>query len=156
MGFFPPSKGRGRSWIDRIRGLAREEEDLEDAVPHLSIYLNGLDHLYHEQAQQLKHQIDRAERAEQRIELERVKTTMAEVALANMERDYLREREHTLIANKALWDEVKERRRREEAGLEEDEPEETHWDKGTQTEDMILEQDLPPKKRRIQTEEESP
>jgi hypothetical protein len=38
----------------------------------------------------------------------------------------------------------------------EDEPEEIHWDKGTQTEDVILEQDLPPKKRHIQTEEESP
>jgi hypothetical protein len=38
----------------------------------------------------------------------------------------------------------------------EDEPEETHWDKGTQTEDVILEQDLPPKKCRIQIEEESP
>jgi hypothetical protein len=139
-----------------MRGLEREEEDLEDAVFHLSIYLNGLNHLYHEQAQQLKHQIDRAERAEQRIEFERVKTTMAEVALANMEQDYLRERERTLMANKALWDEVRERRRREEAGLEEDEPEETHWDKGTQTEDEILEQDLPPKKRCIQTEEESP
>jgi hypothetical protein len=140
-----------------VRGLAREEEDLEDAVSHLSIYLNGLDHLYHEQAQQLKQQIDRAERAEQRIELERIKTTMAEVARDNLEQDYLRERERTLIANKALWDEVKERRRRkEEAELEEEEPEETHWDKGTQTEDMILEQDLPPKKRRIQTEEESP
>jgi hypothetical protein len=139
-----------------MRGFAREEEDLEDAVSHLSIYLNGLDHLYHEQAQQLKHQIDRAERAEQRIELERMKTTMAEVALANMERDYARERECTLIANKAVWDEVKERRRREEAGLMDDEPEETHWDKGTQTEDVILEQDLPPKKRHIQTEEESP
>jgi hypothetical protein len=37
MGFFPPSRGRGRSWIDRVRGLAREEEDLEDAVSHLSI-----------------------------------------------------------------------------------------------------------------------
>jgi hypothetical protein len=116
-----------------VRGLEREEEDLEDAVFHLSIYLNGLNHLYHEQAQQLKHQIDRAERAEQRIEFERVKTTMAEVALANMEQDYLRERERTLMDNKALWDEVRERRRREEAGLEEDEPEETHWDKGTQT-----------------------
>jgi hypothetical protein len=139
-----------------MRGLEREEEDLEDAVSHLSIYLNGLDHLYREQAQQLKHQIDRAERAEQRIEFERIKTTMAEVSLANMEQDYLRERERTLMANKALWDEVRERRRREEAGLEEDEPEETHWDKGTQTEDVILEQDLPPKKRRIQTEEESP
>jgi hypothetical protein len=30
-----------------------------------------------------------AERAEQRIELERIKTTMAEVALENMEQDYL-------------------------------------------------------------------
>jgi hypothetical protein len=54
MGFFPPSRGRGHSWIDHIRGLEREEEDLEDAVSHLSIYLNGLDHLYQEQAQQLK------------------------------------------------------------------------------------------------------
>jgi CRISPR/Cas system CMR-associated protein Cmr5 small subunit len=143
MGFFPPSRGRGRSWIDRVRELAREEEDLEDAVSHLSIYLNGLDHLYHEQAQQLKHQIDRAERAEQRIELERIKTTMAKVARANLEQDYLRERERTLIANKALWDEVKERRREKEVELEEEEPEETHWDKGTQTEDMIPEQDLP-------------
>jgi hypothetical protein len=80
---------------------------------------------------------------------------MEEVALANMEQDYLRERERTLMANKALWDEVKEHRRREEAGLEEDEPEETHWDKGTQTEDTISEQDLPPKKHRIQMEEES-
>jgi dipeptidyl aminopeptidase/acylaminoacyl peptidase len=49
MGFFPPSRGRGRSWIDRVRGLAREE-DLEDAVSNLAIYLNGLDHIYHEQA----------------------------------------------------------------------------------------------------------
>jgi hypothetical protein len=140
MGFSPPSRGRGRSWIDRVRGLAREEEDLEDAVSHLSIYLNGLDHLYREQAQQLKHQIDRAERAEERIELERIKTTMAKVARHNLEQDYLRERERTLLANKALWDDVKERRRREEeAEFEEEEPEETHWDKGTQTEDMIPE-----------------
>jgi Ni/Co efflux regulator RcnB len=89
--------------------------------------------------------------------LERVKTAMAEVARANLEQDYARERERTLIANKALWDEVhKERRRREEASLMKDEPEETHWDKGTQIEDVILEQDLPPKKCCIQTEEESP
>jgi hypothetical protein len=100
-----------------MRELEREEEDLEDAVSHLSIYLNGLDHLYQEQAQQLKHQIDRAERAEQRVELERIKTTMVEVARDNLEQDYLKEREHTLIANKALWDKVKERRRREEARL---------------------------------------
>jgi hypothetical protein len=140
-----------------MRGLEREEEDLEEAVSHLSIYLNGLDHLYQEQAQQLKQQIDRAERAEQRVELERIKTTMAEVELHNTKQDYLRERECTLLANKALWDELNERRsREEEAGVEEDEPEETHWDKGTQTEEEILEQDLPPKKRRIQLEEESP
>jgi hypothetical protein len=140
-----------------MRGLEREEEDLEEAVSHLSIYLNGLDHLYQEQAPQPKQQIDRAKRAEQRIELERIKTTMAEFELRKTKREYLREREHTLLANKALWDEVKERRRREEeAGLEEDEPEETYWDKGTQTEDVILEQDLPLKKRRIQLEEESP
>jgi hypothetical protein len=140
-----------------MRGLEREEEDLEDAVSHLSIYLNGLDHLYQEQAQQLKHQIDRAERAEQRIEFERVKTMMAEVALANMEQYYRRERERSEMFHKNLWDELhKEHRRREEAGLEEDEPEGTHWDKGTQTEDVISEQDLPRMKRRIQTEEESP
>jgi hypothetical protein len=140
-----------------MRGLEREEEDLEDAVHNLSIYLNGLDHLYHEQAQQLKHQIDRVERAKQRIEFEKVKTTMVEVALANMEQDYLRERERSEMFHKNLWDELhKERRRREEVELEEDEPEKTHWDKGTQTEDVILEQDLPPKKHRIQTEEDSP
>jgi hypothetical protein len=140
-----------------MRGLEREEEDLEEAVSHLSIYLNGLDHLYQEQAQQLKQQIDRAERAEQRVELERIKTTMAEVELHNTKQDYLRERERTLLANKALWDELKERRsREEEARVEEEEPEETHGDKGTQTEDEILEQDLPLKKRRIQLEEESP
>ena len=39
---------------------------------------------------------------------------------------------------------------------EEEEPEETHWDKGTQTEDVMMEQCLLPKKRPIQTEEESP
>jgi hypothetical protein len=41
MGFFPPVGGRGRSWIARMRGLGREEE-LEDTVSHLSIYLTGL------------------------------------------------------------------------------------------------------------------
>jgi hypothetical protein len=34
-----------------MRGLGREEEDLEHTVFHLSIYLNGLDHLYREQAE---------------------------------------------------------------------------------------------------------
>jgi hypothetical protein len=141
-----------------MRGLEREEEDLEEAVSHLSIYLNGLDHLYQEQAQQLKQQIDRAERAEQWVELERIKTTMVEVERHNLEQDYLRERERSEMFHKNLWDELhRERTRRgEEADVDEDEPEETHWDKGTQTKDEILEQDLPPKKRRIQMEEGSP
>jgi thymidylate synthase len=106
-------------------GLEREEEDLEDAVSHLSIYLNGLYHLYQEQAQQLKQQIDRAERAEQKIEFERIKTTMAEVALENMEQDYLREKEHSEMFHKNLWDELhRERRRRgKEVEFDEEEPE---------------------------------
>jgi hypothetical protein len=83
---------------------------------------------------------------------------MAQVAIENMEHDYLRERERSEMFHKNLWGELhKERRRRgDEAELDEEEPEETHWDKGTQTEDVILEQDLPLKKRRIQMEEESP
>jgi hypothetical protein len=83
---------------------------------------------------------------------------MAEVELHNMEQDYLRERERSDMFHKQLWYELhrERRRRREEADLDEEEPEETHWDKGTQTEDEILEQDLPLKKRRIQLEEESP
>ena len=56
MGLFPPAGGRGRSWIARMRGLGREEEELEDTVSHLSIYLTGLD-------EQLKHQIRRADKA---------------------------------------------------------------------------------------------
>jgi hypothetical protein len=53
---------------------------------------------------------------------------MAEVELRNMERDYLREREHSKMFHKKLWDELhrERRRRREEADLDEDEPEETH------------------------------
>ena len=64
MGFFPPTGGRGRSWISRMRGLGKMEEDLEDTVSHLSIYLTGLDKLYRETAAQLKHQISRAQKAE--------------------------------------------------------------------------------------------
>ena len=56
MRIFQPIGGRGHSWIARMRGLGREEEDLEDTVSHLSIYLTGLDELYREQAAQLKHQ----------------------------------------------------------------------------------------------------
>ena len=39
---------------------------------------------------------------------------------------------------------------------EEEEPEETHWDKGTQTEEDVMDQCLPLKKRPIRIEEESP
>jgi hypothetical protein len=77
MGFFPPARGRGRSWIARMRGLGREEE-LEDTVSHLSIYLTGLDRLYCEQAKQLKHQIRRAEKAEQELEIQWRRTIEAE------------------------------------------------------------------------------
>ena len=48
MGFFPPTEGRGRSWIVQMRGLGRKEEELEDTISHLSIYLTGLDQLYRE------------------------------------------------------------------------------------------------------------
>jgi hypothetical protein len=77
MRFFPPAGGRGRSWITRIRGLGREEE-LEDTVFHLSIYLIGLDQLYREQAKQLKHQIRRAEKAKQELEIQWGRTIEAE------------------------------------------------------------------------------
>ena len=142
MGFFPPAGGRGRSWIDRMRRLGREEEELEDTVSHLSIYLTGLDRLCREQATQLKHQIRRAEKAEEEMELQRRKAGHAE-ARAERSLAALREREQ-----------IEARRR--EAGLLEDEPEETHWHKATQTDDLVLDQYLPPKKRRIQTEKESP
>ena len=51
-----------------MRGLGREEEDLEDTVSHLSIYLTGLDELYREQAAQLKQQVHRAEKATQELD----------------------------------------------------------------------------------------
>jgi hypothetical protein len=57
--------------------LGREEE-LEDTVSHLSIYLTGLDRLYREQAKQLKHQIRRAEKAEQELEIQWRRTIEAE------------------------------------------------------------------------------
>jgi hypothetical protein len=120
MGFFPPAGGRGRSWITRMRGLGREEE-LEDTVSHLSIYLTGLDRLYREQAKQLKHQIRRAEKAEQELEIQWRRTIEAEAqaessleSLPDIWRSNARERERIVA-------------RRREAGLLEGEPEETHW-----------------------------
>ena len=139
MGFFLPTEERGRSWIARMRGLGREEEDLEDTVSHLSIYLTGLDELYHEQAAQLKQQIHRAEKTIQEMEEQRTRAVRAEYSLAALQ---------------AQWQEHEARRG--VGGWIEEEPEETHWDRGTQTEDDVMEQCLPPKKRPIQTEEESP
>jgi hypothetical protein len=150
MGFFPPAGGRGRSWIARMRGLGREEEELEDTVFHLSIYLTGLDRLYSKQTKQLKHQIHRAEKAEQELEIQWRRTIEAEA-----------QAESSLASLQDIWrsnaqerERIKARRR--EAGLLEGEPEETHWDKGTQTKDEELEQCLPSKKRPNRIGEESP
>jgi hypothetical protein len=71
-----------------MRGLGREEE-LEVTVSHLSIYLTSLDRLYHEQAKQLKHQIRRAEKAEQELEIQWRRTieakAQAESSLASLQ-----------------------------------------------------------------------
>jgi hypothetical protein len=149
MGFFQPAGGRGRSWITRMSGLGREEE-LEDMVSHLSIYLTNLDQLYREQAKQLNHQIRRAEKAEPELEIQWRRTIEAEA-----------QAESSLASLQDTWrSNAREREcieaRRREAGLLEGEPEETHWDKGTQTEDEILEQCLPPKKCPNWIEEEAP
>ena len=138
MGFFPPTGERGRSWIARMRGLGREEEDLEDTVSHLSIYLTGLDELYREQAAQLKHQIRRAEKAIQEMEEQRIRAVRAKNSLATLQAQWQNHEAHRGLG-----------------GWIEEEPEETNWDRGTQTEDDVIEQCLPPKKRPIQIEEES-
>jgi hypothetical protein len=122
-----------------MKGLGREEEDLEDTVSHLSIYLTGLDELYREQAEQLKHQIRRAEKAIQEMEEQRIRAVRAENSLATLQAQWQNHEAHRGVG-----------------GWIEEEPEETHWDKGTQTEDDVIEQCLPPKKRPIQIEEESP
>ena len=120
-----------RTWERRRR--------LEDTVSHLSIYLTGLDELYREQVAQLKHQIRRVEKAIQDMEVQRKRAVQAENSLAALQTQWQN--------YEAL---------RTEAGLLEEEPEETHWDKGTQTEDDVLEQCLPPKKHRTWFEEVSP
>ena len=122
-----------------MRGLGREEEDLEDMVSHLSIYLTSLDELYCEQAAQLKHQIHRAEKVTQELEEQRTRAARTEYFLAALQ---------------AQWQEYEARRGI--GGWIEEEPEETHWDRGTQTEDDVMDQCLPPKKPPIRIEEESP
>jgi hypothetical protein len=141
MGFFPPTEGRGRTWIARMRGLGREEGDLEDTVSHLSIYLTGLDELYREQVAQLKQLIHRAEKVPQELEEQQIRAARAKYSLA------------------ALQAQMQEYENRREIGgwiEEEEEPEKTHWDKGTQTEDEVMDRCLPIKKRLIRIGEESP
>jgi chromosome segregation ATPase len=124
-----------------MRGLGREEEDLEDTVSHLSIYLTGLDALYREQAAQLKQLIHGIEKLTQELEEQRTRAANAEYSLA------------------ALQVQIQEYENRNGIGgwieEEEEEPMETHWDKGTQTENE-MDRFLPIKKRSIRTEEESP
>ena len=110
-----------------MRGLGREEEDLEDTVSHLSIYLTGLDELYREQAAQLKQQIHRAEKATQELEEQQTRAARAEYSLAALQ---VQLQEYEACRGIGGWIE------------EEEEPEETHWDKGTQTEDDVIEQCL--------------
>ena len=77
-----------------MRILGREEEDLEDAVSHLSIYLTSLDELYLEQAKQLKHQIRRAEKAIQEIEEQRIRAVRAENSLATLQAQWQNHEAH--------------------------------------------------------------
>jgi len=122
-----------------MSGLGREEEDLEDTVSHLSIYLTSLDELYCEQASQLKHQIRRAEKAIQEMEEQRTRAVRAKYSLATLQAQWQEHEAHRGVG-----------------GWIEEEPEETHWDRDTQTEDDVMEQCLPPKKCPIQIEKESP
>ena len=170
MGFFPPTEGRGRTWIARMRRLGREEEDLEDTVSHLSIYLTSLDELYCEQAAQLKHQVHRAEKATQELDEQRTRAIHAEYSLAALQvqtqeseaeleeqRTRTARAENSLAALQARMQEY-EARRGIGGWIEEveEEPEEAQWDVGTQTEDDVMDQYLPLKKRPLRIEEESP
>jgi chromosome segregation ATPase len=124
-----------------MRGLGREEEDLEDTVSHLSIYLTGLDALYREQAAQLKQLIHGVEKLTQELEEQRTRAASAEYSLAALQAQMQEYENRNGIGG---WIEE-----------EEEEPMETHWDKGTQTENE-MDRLLPIKKRSIRTEEESP
>ena len=106
MGFFPPTGERGRSWIPRMRGLGREEEDLEDTVSHLSIYLTGLDELCREQAVQLKQQIHRAEKAIQEMEEQQTRAVRAEHSLATLQAQWQEHKAHRGVGG---WIEEDER-----------------------------------------------
>ena len=133
-----------------MRGHGREEEDLEDTVSHLSIYLTGLDELYHEQAAQLKQQVHRAEKATQELDEQRTRAIHAEYSLAALQVQ-MQEREAELEEQQAratraenslatLQARMREYEARRGIGgwieeEEEEEPEEAQWDVGVQTEE---------------------
>jgi hypothetical protein len=64
--------------------------------------------------------------------------------------------EYSLAALQAQMQGYEDRRELGGWVEEEEEPEETHWDKGTQTEDEVMDRSLPIKKRPIRIGEESP
>jgi hypothetical protein len=99
-----------------------------------------LDALYREQAAQLKHLIHGIEKITQELEEQRTRAASAEYSLAALQAQIQKYENRSGVGG---WIE------------EEEEPEETHWDKGTQTEDE-MDRFLPIKKRPIRAEEESP
>ena len=90
----------------------------------------------------MKYQIHRAEKATQELKEQRTRAARAEYSLAALQAQ-MQEYE----ARRRIGGWIEE---------EEEEPEETHWDKGTQTEDDVMDQCLPSKKRPVRIEEESP
>ena len=145
-----------------------------------------MDELYREQAAQLKQQVHRAEKATQELDEQRTRAVHTEYSLAALQvqmqeceaeleeqRTRATHAENFLAALQARMQEYEARRgiggwieeEEEEpeethwdigTQTEEEEPEETHWDRGTNTEDDVMDQCLPLKKRPIRIEEESP
>ena len=98
------------------------------------------------------------EEKEAELEEQQARATRAEESLAALQ---ARMREYEARRGIGGWIEEEEEEGPEETHwdvgtqTEEEEPEETHWDKGTQTKDVV-DQCLPLKKRPIRIEEESP
>ena len=101
---------------------------------HLSINLTGLDELYCEQAAQLKQQMHGAEKATQELEEQRTRAARAEYSLATLQAQIQEYEARTGIGG---WIEEEPEETHWDRGTqtEEEEPEETHWDIGTQTEE---------------------
>jgi hypothetical protein len=101
-----------------------------------------LDALCREQSAQLKKLIHGIEKLTQELEEQRTRAATAEYSLAALQAQM---QEYETRNGIGGWIEEEE----------EEEPMETHWDKGTQTENE-MDRFLPIKKRSIRTEEESP